>query len=72
MNVLVIWPGNGSEWLSDAVYVDRFGKPNPKGRFVCGSSWYYDGGWNMPDDYQGQYEALTVPRKWILKIEGQQ
>ena len=39
MNVLVIEPGRGSLWLTDAEYVDRFGEPNPKGRFVRGTNW---------------------------------
>lgn len=69
MNVLVIEPGNGSHWLSNAVFVDRYGKPNPLGRFVTGLVWSYNGGWNMPDDYQGQYEAYTTHRKLIRKVE---
>ena len=69
MNVLVIDPGHGSHWLSNAVYVDRSGKPNPRGWFVRGDVWVYDGGWNMPDDYRGQYESYTTPRKLIRKIE---
>lgn len=69
MNVLVIEPGNGSHWLTSAVYVDRFGKPNPRGRFVLGDSWEYDGGWNMPDDYRSQNEPYMTPRKMILKVE---
>ena len=69
MNVLVIEPGNGSLWLSDAVFVDRFGKPNPRGRFVAGTVWSYDGGWNMPDDYMGQPEGYWTHRRYILKIE---
>jgi hypothetical protein len=69
MNVLVIEPGHGSHWLANAVYVDRYGKPNPRGRFVTGDSWEYDGGWNMPDDYMGQYETYTTYRKFILKVE---
>jgi hypothetical protein len=36
---------------------------------VQGDAWVYDGGWNMPDDYQGQYELMTFPRKLVLKIE---
>jgi len=68
MDVLVIMPGHGSEWLTDAVYVDRYGKPNPRGRFVRGSGWEDDGGWNMPDDYQGMAVPVMVPRKWILKV----
>jgi len=68
MNVLVIEPGYGSFWLDRAVYVDRSGKPNPRGRFVTGSTWDYDGGWNTPDDYRGQYIIVTYPRKWILKV----
>lgn len=59
MNVLVIEPGHGSTWLTSAVFVDRFGKPNQRGRFVSG----------MPDDYRGQSISLTYPRKFILKIE---
>lgn len=70
MNVLVIEPGHGSLWLEDAVFVDRNGKPNPRGRFVCGRAWEYDGGWNMPDDYQGQPITMTYPRRFILKVEG--
>jgi len=71
MNVLVIEPGHGSVWLTHAAYVDRFGKPNPRGRFVCGDTWVYDGGWNMPDDYRGQYETMRFPRRLILKVEGE-
>lgn len=69
MNVLVIEPGNGSVWLCHAMYVDRFGKPNPRGRFVAGDVWTYDGGWNMPDDYQGQWEPYMTHRRRILKVE---
>ena len=69
MNVLVIEPGCGSHWLSHALYVDRFGNPNPRGRFVTGDVWCYDGGWNMPDDYHGQWEAYTTYRRFILKVE---
>jgi hypothetical protein len=69
MNVLVIEPGHGSLWLTDATYVDRFGKSNPRGRYVCGRGWEYDGGWNMPDDYRGQYITLTYPRRWVLKVD---
>ena len=69
MNVLVIEPGHGSHWLMNAVYVDRFGLPNPRGRFVYGLTWEYDGGWNMPDDYMGQYEPYTTYRRFILKVE---
>ena len=69
MNVLVIEPGHGSHWLEHAEYVDRFGNVNPRGRFVQGDVWGYDGGWNMPDDYRGQYESYTTYRKFILKIE---
>ena len=70
MNVLVIEPGHGSHWLTNAIFVDRFGEPNPRGRFVTGDSWTYDGGWNMPDDYMGQNEPYTTYRRFILKIEG--
>lgn len=69
MNVLVIDPGRGSVWLQHAAYVDRFGNPNRRGRFVTGDVWAYDGGWNMPDDYQGQWDSYTTYRKFILKIE---
>ena len=69
MDALVIEPGHGSQWLTNAVYVDRYGKPNPRGRFVTGSAWEYDGGWNMPDDYQGQSVPYTTYRKFILKVE---
>lgn len=69
MNVLVIIPGKGSEWIMDATYVDRDGNKNPKGRFVRGGAWEYDGGWNMPDDYHGQTVQVTYPRKWVLKVE---
>ena len=68
MEVLVIEPGHGSVWLRNAIYVDRFGKPNPRGRFVTGNVWSYDGGWNMPDDYMGQLEGYTTPRRLILKV----
>lgn len=69
MDVLVINPGHGSEWLSDAAYVDRYGEPNPRGRFVRGYGWEYDGGWNMPDDYRGMEVPVTVPRRWVLKVD---
>lgn len=69
MNVLVIEPGHGSHWLMNAIYVDRFGRPNPRGRFVLGDTWEYDGAWNMPDDYMGQYEPYTTYRKLIRKVE---
>jgi len=68
MEVLVIEPGHGSTWLSNAVYIDRNGNPNPRGRFVEGLVWAYDGGWNMPDDYQGQYEGYRTRRRFILKV----
>jgi hypothetical protein len=69
VNVLVIEPGHGSHWLQHAYYVDRYGNPNPLGRFVRGDTWEYDGAWNMPDDYSGQWEPYTTYRKFILKIE---
>ncbi len=68
MTVLVIEPGNGSYWLSNAIYVDRFGRPNARGRFVRGNVWSYDGGWNMPNDYRGQYEPYMTSRKFILSV----
>lgn len=70
MDCLVIEPGHGSSWWTDCVWVDRHGKPNPKGRFVSGSAWEYDGGWNMPDDYRGQPVSQWAPRKRVLKVEG--
>lgn len=70
MNVLVIEPGNGSVWLERAVYVDRFGNPNSRGRYVAGTVWEYDGGWNMPDDYTGHPEGYMTRRRFILKVEG--
>ena len=69
MNVLVIEPGHGSTWLTNAVFVDRFGKPNPKGRFVTGDAWTNDGGWNMPDDYTGHSEPYTTYRRRVLRVE---
>ena len=69
MNVLVIEPGHGSVWLAHAVFVDKHGQSNPRGRFIEGLTWVYDGGWNMPDDYQGQYEPYGAPRRYILKVE---
>lgn len=69
MNVLVIEPGHGSVWLHNAEFVDRFGNPNQRGRWVRGFAWTYDGGWNMPDDYRGQWEPYGAPRKFILKVE---
>ena len=67
--MLVIEPGHGSTWLMRAAYVDRYGRQNVRGRFVRGIGWEYDGGWNMPDDYQGHEIVLTYPRNFILKIE---
>jgi hypothetical protein len=69
MNVLVIEPGHGSAWLTHAVYVDRHGKMNARGRSVRGMYWEYNGGSNMPDDYRGEDIPLTYPRKFILKTE---
>lgn len=69
MNVLVINPGHGSFWMDGAEYVDRYGKPNPRGRCVRGRVWSFDGRWNMPDDYMGQYETETWPRRLVLKVE---
>lgn len=69
MTVLVIEPGNGSVWLFNAAYVTRDGRRSTRGRFVTGDVWSYDGAWNMPDDYTGQYEAYTTPRRFILKVE---
>lgn len=68
MDVLVIEPGHGSVWIEHAVYVDRFGHPNPRGHFVAGVVWAYDGGWNMPDDYRGQYEGYMAKRRLIRKV----
>ena len=69
MNVLVIEPGNGSLWLEDAVFVDRMGQPNPRGRFVMGTNWYHDSGPYLPDGGINIPETMTYPRKWILKVE---
>lgn len=68
MNVLVIEPGHGSMWLEHAYFVKADGTPSSRGRFVRGDVWVYDGGWNMPDDYRGQYEPVTFPRSLILKV----
>lgn len=68
MNALVIEPGHGSTWMTDAVFVDRFGRVNPRGRFVQGFVWD-EPGWNMPDDYQGMDIIMTYPRRFILKVE---
>ncbi len=59
MDVLVAEPVHGSIWLTDAVYVDRHGKPNPRGRFVRGR-------------YQGHPLTLTCPRRWVLVVETSQ
>lgn len=70
MNVLVIEPGHGSIWLSSACYVKAdHVTPSPRGRYVKGDAWVYDGGWNMPDDYLGQSETMVFPRRFILKVE---
>lgn len=69
MNVLVIEPGHGSLWIEDAVYVDRFRKPNPRGRFVSGTVWEHEGGWNIPEGGFDYPETVTYPRKLILKVE---
>ena len=69
MNVLVVVPGHGSEWLVDAVFVRADGTPSRRGRSVRGKAWTYDGGWNMPDDYRGQYETVWVPRRWVRRVE---
>ena len=69
MNVLVIEPGHGSLWLTDAKYVDRYGKPNPRGRFVRGTNWYHDGGPFLPDGGLDVPETMVYPRRFILKVE---
>jgi len=69
MNALVIEPGHGSTWLTRAEFVRSDGTPSVRGRYVRGLAWVYDGGWNMPDDYRGQYESVTVPRRWVLKLD---
>ena len=69
MNVLVIEPGHGSVWLHHAKYVTADGRTSARGQFVTGSVWAYDGGWNMPDDYQGQWEPYTTLRRFVLKVE---
>jgi hypothetical protein len=69
MNVLVIEPGHGSFWMTRAKRVRADGTPSPRGRFVCGEAWEYDGGWNMPDDYRGHHIWLTYPWRWVLKVE---
>jgi hypothetical protein len=69
MDVLVIEPGHGSVWLTNAQFVRADGEPSSRGRYVRGMAWTYDGGWNMPDDYLGQYEVMTFPRKLILKVD---
>ena len=69
MNVLVIEPGHGSLWLTDAKYVDRYGKPNPRGRFVRGTNWYHDGGPFLPDGGLDVPETIVYPRRFILKVE---
>lgn len=69
MNVLVIEPGHGSTWLTEARYVKADGTPSERGHFVRGRAWEYDGGWNMPDDYQGHPITVTYPRRWVLKVE---
>ena len=68
MDVLVIDPGHGSLWLEGAVYVDRLGKPNPRGRFVQGTNWYHESGWNIPEGGINIPETMTYPRRWILKV----
>jgi hypothetical protein len=70
MDVLVIVPGHGSEWIENAVIVDRLGNPNPRGRFVQGTSWYHEGGWNIPEGGIDIPERVTYPRRFILKIDG--
>ncbi len=69
MDVLVVEPYRGSLWLANAVFVDRFGKPNSRGHFVRGEAWESDRGGNTPDDYSGYAVTLTYPRKWIRKVE---
>ena len=62
MNVLVIVPGHGSEWLMDAHY---------EGDWVVGEAWD-DGGVGspfMPDDYRGEPVTMNYPRNFILKVE---
>jgi hypothetical protein len=69
VNVLVIEPGHGSLWLSDAKYVRRDGVLSPRGRYVRGTNWYHDGGPYLPDGGINIPETLTYPRRLILKVE---
>ena len=49
--------------------VDRYGKPNPRGRFVRGTNWYHDGGPFLPDGGLDVPETMVYPRRFILKVE---
>lgn len=69
VNVLVFIPGIGSVWFEKAYRCRADGALSPRGHFVRGQVWGYDGGWNMPDDYQGQYEPMWAPWKWVRKVE---
>lgn len=69
MNALVIEPGHGSTWLTEAERIRADGKPSARGGFVRGLAWEDDGGWNMPDDYRGQHICVTYPWRWVLKVE---
>ena len=69
MDVHVIEPGHGSFWLEDAVFVERMGNPNPRGRFVRGTVWSYENGPLDPDGGINIPETLTYPRHYVLRIE---
>lgn len=61
MDVLVIEPGHGSTWLSNAHY---------EGQWVVGEAWDDSGVGSalMPDDFRGEVMTLAMPRRFILKV----
>ena len=64
MDVLAIWPGNGSVWLLDAYYQadERYGE------IVRGDVYEEISGWNIPEG--GPYHEripMWFPRSCVLK-----
>ncbi len=60
MDAWVIWPGHGSEWLTDCHW---------EGDYIIGQAWDDSGSGSalMPDDYRGEGVTLNVPRSYVLR-----
>lgn len=59
-DVLVNHPYFGSVWLSKAYH---------SGELVVGEVWERGSGWNMPEDYSGEWTTMNFPLTCIRKVE---